>query len=107
MTTIGQLQVWWIPQLGIDERFTVNVDSVEQGALLLHSLARYDLFQFENKVKPDYCNLGGLSVWVGLDDEDADFDGWEDWCDDDTGCDDPIEFVRNNNVEESFLESAQ
>lgn len=40
----GDLQVWWIPQVGASgvPMFEASVPSVEAGALLLETLARYD-----------------------------------------------------------------
>lgn len=73
----GDLRVWWIPQIP-GETFEVAVASVEEGALLLDTLARYDRFQFKNKVKPDYSNAGGLQVY--------DEGEWIDW-------EDPEEFI--------------
>lgn len=89
---MSKLQVWWIPQVPM-KSFNVEVDSVEEAAKILTVLADYDLFQFENNIKPDYCNAGGLCVW----DEDADGEGnpgWVDWYDEETGEDDPVEWLR-------------
>ncbi len=72
----GDLRIWWIPQIPM-KPFHVNVESVEQAKLIYKTLARYDLFQYENKIKPDYCNAGGLQVY-----EDGE---WVDWCDEETG----------------------
>lgn len=66
----GQLRVWWIPQMPMNP-FYVNVESPEQAKFLLEALANYDLFQFENRVKPDYSNAGGLEVF-----EDGDWSEW-------------------------------
>ena len=88
----GDLRVWWIPQIP-GKSFEVSVGSIAQGAFLLKTLALYDIFQLENKIKPDFCNVGGLSVWC----EDADGDGtpgWCDWIDEETGEDDPFEWVK-------------
>jgi hypothetical protein len=82
--TDGQLQVWWIPQVPM-EPFLVNVDSVQEAALICTALANYDIFQFENGIKPDYSNAGGLRVF-----RDGD---WEDWLDED-GCTDFDEYQR-------------
>jgi hypothetical protein len=41
--------------------FIYPVPTVEAAKLLCDALARYDLFQYENKVKPDYSNAGGAS----------------------------------------------
>lgn len=56
---MGQLKIWWVPQIPM-EAFEVGVKDLEQASLLLSVLSDYDSFQFENKVKPDYCNAGGL-----------------------------------------------
>ena len=31
--------------------------------MIMDTLANYDIFQFENNIKPDYCNTGGLSIY--------------------------------------------
>ena len=72
MTAIGALRVWWIPQVPM-KSFQVNVANIEEAKLLLKTLADYDIFQFENHIKPDYCNSGGLSVWDGNE--------WAEWDD--------------------------
>lgn len=90
--TNGQLQVWWIPQLGISKMFEVDVADVAEGVKVMDVLARYDLFQYENKVKPDYANAGGLRRWCD-DSDGVGTPGWEDWYDEETGEDDPREFL--------------
>lgn len=85
-----RLQVWWIPQVPM-RPFDVEVASIEEAAKIMTVLADYDRFQFENNIKPDYCNTGDLRVW----DEDADGEGnpgWVDWYDEETGEDDPVKF---------------
>lgn len=68
---VGDLQVWWIPQVP-GTPFEVDVSSVEEGVRIMDVLAEYDEFQYENDIKPDYCNAGGLRMWTEDDD-------WEDW----------------------------
>lgn len=69
-----QMRVWWIPQIpGVS--FHVPVKSIDEAKLLLKTLANYDLFQLKNKIKPDYCNAGGLEVL-----EDGE---WCEWSNDD------------------------
>jgi len=87
---VGDLQVWWIPQVPMRKPFTVDVESAQEGAKILDVLANYDLFQLRNRIKPDYSNAGGLRRWCA-DDGDG-HPGWEDWYDEETGEDDPIEF---------------
>lgn len=54
-----EYEVWWIPQVPM-EPFTFAVPDFETGLLFLDVLAKYDLFQLEKRVKPDYSNTGGL-----------------------------------------------
>lgn len=87
-----KLQIWWIPQVP-GKPFEVPVKDVAEGVKILDVLAKYDLFQFKNNIKPDYCNAGGLCLW----DEDADGEGnpgWIDW-EDEEGNDDPAEWLEN------------
>lgn len=79
----GDLRVWWIPQVPM-KPFYVPVENIDQAVFLLDTLAKYDIFQFENKVKPDYCNAGGLNVY-----EDGE---WVDWQTDDG--EDIDDFIR-------------
>lgn len=71
---VGQLRIWWIPQVPM-ESFFQEVKTVHEAKLLLDTLAKYDLFQLEHKVKSDYSNAGGLTTWDGLE--------WVDWEDTD------------------------
>lgn len=85
---VGDLRVWWIPQIPMSA-FRVPVKDIEQAKFTLVLLANYDIFQFENHVKPDYSNVGGLEVYV----EDAG-DGkpdWEEWEDEEGNDIDNIE----------------
>lgn len=69
--------VWHIPQIP-GKPFTVETDNLVVAKLVLNVLADYDLFQFENKIKPDYANMGGIVVW-------SDDDGGYVDCEDDDG----------------------
>jgi len=82
---VNKLRVCWVPQVPMNA-FYVDVVSVEEAAKIMDILARYDLFQFENKVKPDYCNFGGLEMF-----EDGEWIGWED---EETGISDPIQYIE-------------
>lgn len=76
ITKEGDLRVWWIPQVPMNP-FRVDVETPEQAKKILDVLAKYDMFQYENNVKPDYCNAGGLEVF-----EDGE---WTEWYHPDTG----------------------
>lgn len=59
-----------------DEGVKASVESEAEGFRLLDILADYDLFQYENKIKPDFANTGWLEryedwgsegmVWVDV-----------------------------------------
>ena len=87
---IGDLQVWWIPQVPMSP-FNVDVSNVAEGVKIMDVLAEYDEFQFKNKIKPDYCNAGGINRWV--EDDGTEKPGWESWYDEETGEDDPHQFL--------------
>jgi hypothetical protein len=65
-------RVWHIPQVP-GPAFHVPVESPEEALPILLALARYDLFQFMNNIKPDYANAQGLEV-----SKDGDWVEWED-----------------------------
>ena len=68
----GDLQVWWIPQVPM-KAFTLPVKDVTEAILVLDTLAKYDLFQYHNNIKPDYSNAGGLNIF-----EDGEWIEWYD-----------------------------
>lgn len=79
---MGQLRIWWIPQIPMAP-FYVAVEDIKEAKLILKTLADYDLFQYKNKVKPDYSNVGGLEVFDGLD--------WVEWEDEEGNNIDEVE----------------
>lgn len=68
-----KLRVWWIPQVGISTPFYIPVESPEEGKKVIDLLSAYDCFQYNQNIKPDYCNTGGLQM---LDEEEGE---WVDW----------------------------
>jgi hypothetical protein len=70
--TEGDLRVWHIPQIP-GKPFHVAVRTVDEATFVLRTLADYDRFQFENRIKPDYANAHGLEVFEGGE--------WCEWCD--------------------------
>jgi len=84
-----KLRVWWIPQIPMNP-FYINVSSVEEGVKIMDVLADYDLFQFENNIKPDYSNVGGLEQFA------EDTNEWEPWYDEESGEDDPSVYLEDS-----------
>ena len=75
-----KLRVWWIPQIPM-KSFKVEVVNLIEAKKILNVLADYDKFQYENNIKPDYSNTGGLEFfdekeWLEFEDEEGK-DIWE------------------------------
>ena len=84
-----KMRVWWIPQVPM-KSFKVEVKTIEEAIKVMDILAFYDIFQFENKVKGDYSNIGGVEIFE---------DGkWSDWYDEETGIDDPNEYITEKEM---------
>lgn len=61
-----KLRVWHNPQFSLRNTlrvFYIDVDSLEEAEKIIKVLADYDLFQYENNIKPDYANISGLEVY--------------------------------------------
>jgi len=65
-------RIWHIPQVPM-KPFRADVESPQEAQKFLNMLADYDVFQLENKVKPDYTNASGLEIYID--------GGWEEWQD--------------------------
>lgn len=76
---LGDLRVWHVPQVP-GKPFHISVPSVAVAKLVTNILAEYDLFQFENNIKPDYSNASGLEVF----ERDGKASRWCEWHDPET-----------------------
>lgn len=91
-----KMRVWWIPQVGaVDTPFYIPVESVVEAKKILDTLAFYDCYQFNKRVKGDYCNTGGLQTW---DEEEQDWVDWE-YITDDDYFDDVDEYIESKHPE--------
>lgn len=72
-----KLRVWHNCQVGAVKNFYVSVDNIEEAWRILNTLWDYDIFQYENRIKPDYCSVSGLEYF---DEEEQE---WCEWYDDD------------------------
>lgn len=69
-----KLRVSHFPQIPCNP-FIVEVRSIEEAKKIFDVLANYDLFQYENRIKPDYCNTTILEYW---DEEKKEWLEWHD-----------------------------
>lgn len=76
-----KLRVAHFPQVPC-KPFYVEVSSPEEGARMMNTLANYDLFQLENRIKSDYSNVNMLEMYdESLTDQDLEEMELEDrWC---------------------------
>lgn len=88
-----KLRVCHYPQIPC-EPFIVEVKDLEQAKFIYDTLANYDLFQYENNIKPDYANATVVEQW---DDEGQE---WLEWMDEETGIDDINEYFESLSSEE-------
>lgn len=69
---MNKLRVWHIPQIPM-KAFYVDVGTPEEAIKILDILAEYDMFQFQNRVKGDYCSAQGLEEFWEKENE------WVEW----------------------------
>jgi hypothetical protein len=69
-------KVWYIPQIP-GKPFEVLVDDLATARLILDTLTNFSCFEFEHRVKPDYCDAGGICErgedgdWIDIDEDDS------------------------------------
>jgi hypothetical protein len=69
-----KLRVSHFPQIHC-KPFITEVESIKEAKKIFDVLANYDLFQYENKIKPDYANMTILEYW------DIEENEWLEWHD--------------------------
>lgn len=73
-----KFRVWWIPQIPMEPFYVDNIATYEEAERIADVLADYDTFQYENKIKPDFSNTGGVLFWDEDEQEWLDYEP-EDW----------------------------
>lgn len=69
-------RVWHNCQVGVTNRFFVDVKSVEEGWVVLNVLWNYDNYQYEGSIKGDFASASGLEYFDEYEND------WCEWCDD-------------------------
>jgi hypothetical protein len=70
-----KLRVWWKSTFP-GNAFYFPVNSLLEAKLLLTALPEYDWFLYDNHLRGNYSNAGGLQMWNESTQE------WEEWWDD-------------------------
>lgn len=68
-----KFRVWWCPQIGVKKNFLIPVCSIEEAKKIMDILAAYDCYEYNQNIKSDYANYGGLEVF------NEEVQEWEDW----------------------------
>jgi hypothetical protein len=76
---MARFKVWYTPQIPM-KAFEVEKPTLVEAQAALDMLIDFSLFEFENKIKPDYSDACGVTEW----DEDA-----QEWFD----CDDALDVM--------------
>ncbi|UXO88849.1 hypothetical protein [Bacillus safensis] len=77
-----------------NEGISCGSKNLEEAKLIYNTLGNYDLFQFENNVKPDYANATFIEEF------DEEENEWVSWFDEETGIDDINEYFEEVGNEE-------
>ena len=90
-----KLRVWWVSQIGTDAMY-IPVKSIKEGKKTIDLLSYFDCFQYNQHIRPDYSNTGGLEMY------DEELKEWVDWCyeTDDEYCEDIDEYCEEYLSEE-------
>lgn len=67
-------KVWYIPQVPM-KAFEHVVDDLKTAENVLSAIYEFSAFEYENKVKPDYADMGGIAEWNTTDKSWEDVDG--------------------------------
>jgi len=59
---MAKFKAWYVPQVPM-KAFEVKCASAAEAHGALNLLTDFSIFEFENKVKPDYCDAGGVVEW--------------------------------------------
>lgn len=85
------LRVAHFPQVPCKAFYVEGIKDVHDAKKVMDMLANYDMFQYENNIKPDYANASFLERWYADGEKDGE---WEDWIDDETGIDNVDEYIE-------------
>lgn len=60
----GEIKVWYIPQIPM-QPYEVMVPDLKTAQIVLDALISLSIFEFENRVKPDYADAAGIARFEG------------------------------------------
>jgi len=72
-----RFKAWYIPQVPM-QAFEREFSDLATAKVVLNAIIDFSIFEFKNRVKPDYSDAAGIAVWDGEDWEDLDDSEWSD-----------------------------
>lgn len=69
----SKFKAWYIPQVPM-KAFEAERGTAEEAQAALDLITDFSIFEFDNKVKPDYSDAGGVVVWDEYEQEWIDYD---------------------------------
>lgn len=73
MAELNKFKAWYIPQVPM-KAFEVERGTAVEAQAALDLITAFSIFEFENKVKPDYSDTGGVAEWDETEQEWIDHD---------------------------------
>lgn len=63
-----RFKAWYIPQVPM-KAFEVETSTAAEAQATLDLITAFSIFEYDNKVKPDYSDAGGVEEWDETDQE--------------------------------------
>lgn len=73
-----RFKVWYIPQIPMTA-FEREYDDFDTAKAVLNAVINFSIFEFENRVKPDYADMAGMERWEDGDWEEVEEDQWNEF----------------------------
>lgn len=69
-------RAWYVPQMPM-AAFEFPTATRAEATLVLDAITKFSMFEFENRVKPDYSDAGGVQEfvdgeWMDVEEDDVD-----------------------------------
>lgn len=70
---MNKFKMWYIPQMPM-KAFEFKTDTSAEALAALDLITDFSIFEYDNNVKPDYCDMSGISQWDETEQEWFDYD---------------------------------
>lgn len=74
-------RLWYVPQIGMGRFYEQDFNDLTTAAIALNTIYKVAIWEYENHVKSDFANIGGVrffdeqeQLWIDVDAEELDYD---------------------------------